>query len=65
MGREEPVRVVFLEKKLSAYMRAVKLRRDACYLQGDFLGDRTQYLEVEAALGIKQLFGTPFLCYDS
>ncbi|RBP41196.1 hypothetical protein DES53_10725 [Roseimicrobium gellanilyticum] len=37
----------FLEKKLRTYLRSTKLRRDACYLRGDFWGDRTQYLEVD------------------
>lgn len=36
----------FLEKKLRAHLRSAKLRRDSCYLRGDFWGDRIQYLEV-------------------
>jgi hypothetical protein len=55
-GNEFESACTFLEKKLIAYLRAAKLRRDACYLRGDFWGDRTQYLEVDDTRALTPAF---------
>ncbi len=55
-GNEFESACVFLEKKLSANLRAAKLRGNACYLRGDFWGDRTQYLEVDDTRALTPAF---------
>jgi hypothetical protein len=55
-GNEFESACVFLEKRLSAYLRTVKLRRDACSIRGDFWGDCTQYLEVDDTRALTPAF---------